>query len=171
MYPLTDMSISEAHKNVLDEIYYSTTGSAGAFSSLRPLYTEAKRRDKSISISVVRKYLFANNAYLLHRRVLRRYPKRSLLVFAPNDIWCLDYAVYIRDKGSNQNRIYSLNCIDAFSHKSYARAGTRKSAEQTLHNFKDIIKSAKCLPKHLFTDQGMSTYVNTKSNKGRIVIA
>ena len=149
------MSISESHKNLLDEIYYSTTGSAGAFSPLRPLYIAAKQRDKSIKLATVRSYLLANNSYLLHRRVLRRFPRRSLLVFMPHDIWCLDYAVYIRDKGSNQNRVYSLNCIDAFSHKSWARPGTRKTALQTLENFKDIIKTAKILPKHLFTDEGM----------------
>ena len=147
-------ALSEQHKDLLDNIYYSSNGTQGAFSSLIPLYTQAKKRNKKITIKIVKQYLLGNSSYLLHRRVVRKHERRSFLPIAPNDTWSLDYAVYLKDKGSNNSRVYSLNCLDVFSRIAWARAGTHKTAEQTLQNFKEIITESKAVPKHLFTDQG-----------------
>ena len=147
-------SISEKHKNLLDDIYYSPTGSFGSYSSYRPLYLAARKKDKSISLKIVKAYLLGNDSYLTHRRVLRKFERRSLLQIAPHDTWCLDYVVYLNDKNSNNNHVYCLNCHDTFSHKSWARSGSTKSAEQTLSLFKQILVEAGTAPKHLFTDQG-----------------
>ena len=146
--------ISKRYKKLLDDIYYSLNGSAGAFSSARPLYLQAKKLDKSITFKIVQKYLLQNSSYLLHRRVLRKHERRSFLAIVPHECWAIDYVVYLNDKGSNNQKTYLLTVLDTFSKFAWARAGVHKSAEETLKLFKEIIEEARTLPKLIFSDQG-----------------
>ena len=146
--------ISDQHEKLLNNVYYSPDGTPGSFSSARLLYLEAKRLDKSITFNTVKKYLLQNSSYLSHRRVLRKFERRSFLPIAPHDTWAIDYIVYLKDKGSDNRKVNCLTCLETFSHYGWAKPAASKSAEETLKVFKEIISEAKTVPKHIFLDQG-----------------
>ena len=146
--------IKDTHKALLDKLYYKLDGSTGSFSAALPLYQAARKIDKSVSLKLVKQYLKGNLPYLLHKRAIRKFPRKSLLTISPNNTWSCDLIFYISDKKSNNNKTYCLNVIDNFTHKAYSRALKNKTAEETLFQFKDIIKQANARPKRLFLDRG-----------------
>ena len=87
--------ITEDQKILLEKIYFDSDGRQGAFSSVRPLYLEAKKIDKSITYNIVKEYLKSVTPYVLHKRVLRKFPRRTLLSLFPNNVWCLDTVFYV----------------------------------------------------------------------------
>ena len=155
--------ISQQHKDLLERIYFSINGKEGAYSTLKPLYAAAKRCDKTITYKIVREYLQSVTPYLLHKRVVRKFRRRSLLVLSPHAIWSCDLVFYIKDKSvANQQSKFALTIQDCFSHFSYAAPLVSKSAEEVLKNFQKILQLAKVQPKSLFVDQGkkMSIFEN-----------
>ena len=148
--------ITEKHKALLDKLYYNSDGATGSFSAATPLYQVAKKLDSTLNLKIVKKYLQGNLSYLLHKRAIRKFPRKSLLVIAPNNTWSCDLIFYTSDKKSNNNKVFCLNVIDNFSHKAYSRALKNKTAEETLSQFKDIIREAAVYPKRLFLDKGKS---------------
>ena len=62
---------------LLDSIYLSTTGRAGAFSSAERLFQEAKVENSKVTRSVVNKYLRTVKSYSQHARVVRNFLPES----------------------------------------------------------------------------------------------
>ena len=149
--------LSDLQKDLLDRIYFSKDGIQGSFSALKPLYTAAKQQDKSITYKIVREYLKSVTPYLLHKRVIRKIQRRSLLVLYPHAIWSCDLIFYTKDQSvTNKQKKFCLTVQDCFSHYSFAEALTSKSAAEVLQSFQKILRLAKAQPKFLFVDQGKS---------------
>ena len=144
--------ISSDHKNLLDTIYFNTSGIQGSFSTVVPLYQAAKKRDKTITYTIVRRYLLSIKSYLLHKRVLRRFKRRSILSLYPNHVFAIDLLDYSKD--AYRNKKYVLCCHDVFSHMSYALPLVTKSPSEVLTRFKEILQSVSAQPKFLLADKG-----------------
>ena len=147
-------SIQEKHKAILDKLYFATDGSPGSFSAVLPLYRAAKKLDSSLTLKSVRAYLSGNASYLLHKRVRRKFPRKSLLALYPHESWSIDLIFYTSDRKSNNNKAYCLNCYDNFSHRAFGRVLKNKSAKETLEKFKEILIEAKTTPKRVLSDLG-----------------
>ena len=149
--------LSEAHKNLLESIYYNNSGTLGAFSALNPLYKAAKRRDKTISYKIVRTYLHSLTPYLAHKRVLRRFRRRSILSLYPGNVWSIDLLDYSKEPYLKKK--YVLCVHDVFSHMSYAAPLATKSPVEVLARFKEILNSASSQPLFLLSDRGRRNWI------------
>ena len=140
--------ISPEKKVVLDAIYFDDTGSAGSYSSFKPLYLVAKKKNPSIRASDVKDYLKSVRAYVQHKRILRKITRRKYLIFAPFEYFQLD-VIYLQPmsviskKGSHAKN-YGLTVVDAFTKKGYVELLYKKSAPECLEAFKIIIEKAYC---------------------------
>lgn len=146
--------ISDQEKDALDNIYFR--GEGGSFSSVVPLYRAAKKSGlKTITYEKVKEFLRSVPAYQKHRRILRKFPRKSFLVAYCNEIWSLDLIFFNNNKSvQNKQRRYALTTVDCFSRKGYARALVKKTAYETMQAFKDIMKEAGAIPKKIFVDKG-----------------
>ena len=144
----------ERHKILLDDIYFNSEGQKGSFSTVLPLYKAAKAKDSSITVRAVKDYLQGNLSYLLHKRVRRKFERRSLLCLYPHESWAIDLIFYTSDQKSNDNKAFCLNVIDTFSHLAFGRVLKNKTAAETLSKFKEVLAQANVKPKHLFLDKG-----------------
>ena len=147
-------SLSEEQKQILDSIYYSSSGEEGNFSALRPLLRAAKRKDSTITNSIVREYLQSNASYLSHKRAVYKHRRRGILALYPNHVWSCDLAFFSKDKNANSQRVVILSVLDVFTKKAYSRSALKKTAEEILKEFKSIVEEAQGLPKMLFVDRG-----------------
>ena len=148
--------LSDKQRQILTKIYYNSTGRAGAFSTLIPLWRSARKIDKSITQAQVKEFLKSNASYLHHKKTVYRHPRRSILTLYPNHIWAADLGFYIADKSvANLQNTLFVSCLDTFSHFAYCRAAPKKTAEVILDRFKDILSQAKTVPRFLFVDRGM----------------
>ena len=149
------MEISEKHKHLLDDIFYNEKGEQGAFGTVKPIYNEAKRRDPTVTFKIIRQYLSSIAPYLLHKRALRKFKRRSMLVLYPGYIFAADLVFYQKDKSvANLQSSYCLNVIDCFSKMGFSKPLVNKSASQCLKAFKEILVEAKMVPRFLFVDEG-----------------
>ena len=147
--------MNDGRHKLLDDIYFKPDGSAGSFSSAIPLYKQAKKLDKTITLKTVKKYLESNPSYLLHKRVVRKYPKRKIFKIVPNESWSVDTIFYYKDAGSNNSKTCALTVVDYFSHRGYAKVLANKSAQETLRGFRAVIEDAGGVkPRYLLCDEG-----------------
>ena len=98
------MDISNKHRTLLDSIFYNESGGQGAFATMLPLYREAKDRDASITQNIVRRYLSSISSYLTHKRVLRKYRRKSTLVMYPGDVFCADLIFFINEQTASKKK-------------------------------------------------------------------
>ena len=150
--------ISPEKKNVLDAIYFDDRGNAGSYSSFKPLYLVAKKKDPTIRASDIKEYLKSVRAYVQHKRILRKITRRKYLIFAPFEFFQLDI-IYLQPmsviskKGSHAKN-YGLTAVDAFTKKGFVELIYKKSAPQCLEAFKTIIEKAQRLPRICQVDGG-----------------
>lgn len=149
---LNKIMISSEYKDLLDSIYYDLSGKQGSFSAVGPLYQAAKKRNKTITYDIVKKYLQTNTSYTLHKRVLRNFKRRSILSLYPNHCWAIDLIDYSKD--SYKRKKYAVVVHDVFTHYSYAAPLYTKSPVEVLTHFKTILQSAHAQPKFLLADKG-----------------
>ena len=149
------MTLSEEQRKTLEKIYFDNNGSPGSYSAERPLYLAAKKVDKTLTRKLIREFLKSVDAYVQHKRILRKFKRRSMLVLFPNNVWCADTIYYTFDASvQNKRAKYCLCVYETFSHYGWAEPLLTKSAEQTLIKFKLILAQAKAQPQYLFVDKG-----------------
>lgn len=150
------MILSQEKKDLLNRIYFDQDNkrNEGAFGSAQSLYRASHAVDKSITYNIVKIYLRSIKSYISHKRVLRRFPRRSLLILFPNDVWASDLIFYDDKSVNNLQQIGAINCIDCFSKKAWSRSIGNKTAKEILLKFKEIITEASATPRKLFVDQG-----------------
>ena len=146
-------------KELLDPIYFASTGEAGSFSSPDKLYRVAHKKHPHLTRKDVKKYLEGVYAYTRHARVLRRFLTRSFLSLAPHEFWQLDL-IYLRDMKSISNQKvrnkfnFAIMICDMWSHKGYGEPLNRKTPDQTLLAFKKILSRVKKQPLKIQVDKG-----------------
>ena len=146
--------MNEKQTNLLDKIYFNPDGEPGSFSSVIPLYKQAKKQDKTITVNIVKKYLEGNTSYLLHKRTRKKFPRRKIFKILPGDSWAADVIFYTNDKGSNHNKQFALINTDYFSHRTAARVLQNKTGSEIVKQFRSIVEEFQATPKYLLIDKG-----------------
>ena len=151
------MSKDTPLRQFFDNIYFNLEGEKGSFSTAYPLLLAAREKDSSISLKQVKEYLKSVRAYQTHRKILRKFYRRSYLSLIPHEFWQCDIA-YLAPmwKITKRKRIgnYCLVICDVFSHLGEAVAMATKSAKETLQAFKVGIERLGAIPRMLGTDDG-----------------
>jgi len=93
----------------------------------------------------------------IHRRAVKKFPRRRVYSHAPNEIHSADLVDMSAFADSNKSNRYILVIIDVFSRYGWAIPLKKKNTEDVLNAFKKHYKSI-ILPEKLWTDQGGEFY-------------
>ena len=111
-------------------------------------------------------WLREQDAYNLHRRLRKNFPRRSYNVSNINDVWELDLMDLQSLKHENDNHTFVLVVVDVFSKYGFAEAMKSKSADDVIKAFDTILKrSDGCVPVMVQCDRGRE-FVNQKFRDG-----
>lgn len=126
---------------------------AGSFSGVRTFCEENKINAKS-----ARKWLHTQDAYTLHKPVIRRFVRRKTISKGIDDIWQLDLVdVSSLSKYNDTNR-YLLTCIDVFSRFARAVPVKNKLGKTITTAFATMLNNGR-IPNMIQTDKG-SEFLN-----------
>ena len=138
---------------VLRAIYYDASHPAG-YGSAVDLLKAAKLKRKNIKLSDVLRWLESQDSFTLHRRIIKKFPRRKFISKGLNHIWQADLIDMSAIKKENKGMTFLLTCIDLFSRQAYARAIKTKRPIDVIKAFKQILKQASSSPTFLHTDRG-----------------
>lgn len=150
---MVTMQLNKNQQKLLDRLY-KDVNSPVCFTSLIPLFNEARLYDKKINKKQVENYLSGQDVYTLHRRVVRKYPKMPTLAPGLHTEWQADLAIFDRIKKANRGYQYLLVCIDILSRQLFVEPVKSKSSEHMIESFKRLFGRSKVIPWRLLTDQG-----------------
>lgn len=142
---------------VLSRLYYSPAAPT-AFSGAKQLVNQARRY--GIPESKVREWLAGQEAYTLHRKVVRKYRRRPYLVLAPFDTWQADLADVASLAQHNDQFKYWLVVIDIFTKFVWVVPLPAKTAAATTTAFASVLLKSAHRPNNLNTDKG-TEFVNS----------
>jgi hypothetical protein len=94
----------------------------------------------------------------VHRRVVKKFPRRKVIVNGIDEIWGLDLASMESLVKYNQGFKFILCAIDVFSKFAWCVPLKNKSAETVLNALTDIIKKNERSPQKIWVDRGSEFY-------------
>ena len=139
-------------ENILKKIYENVAHPA-AFSSVYKLYKAAQNEDPSITQRQVIDWLNKNHAYTLHRRIVKKFYRRPVLVRGPQYQYQADLLFFKSLFHSNRGIRYLLTVIDCFSRFACIVGVKSKESAGVLEALKQAFEFMG-YPKKLQTDKG-----------------
>jgi len=121
------------------DAFYSCPRAPGSFSSARNLQRYSGR-----SVSEVRKFLAARDAYTMHKPRRIRFPRRRTFSKGIADLYQIDLADVSNLSPFNDGMRYLLTCIDVFSKRAWAIPIKTKSAHSVADAFEKILSEGTC---------------------------
>lgn len=110
-------------------------------------------------MDVDKKEFMKQMAFEIHKRVVRKFPRRKVITMGKNDVWAGDLVDMSEWKKENDNYKYMLNVIDVFSRYAWSVPLKTKTSKEVLSAFKKIIEeNFNNTPKRLWTDKGTEFY-------------
>jgi transposase InsO family protein len=141
----------------LESAYY-TPAEPGSFSSVNNL----KRQFVKLSRKDVNKFLSRQDAYTLHRDIVRKFPRRKTSAFGINDLWQADLVDLSSLMRYNNGYRYLLTAIDVLTKYGRVTMLRNKNAATVTEAFSDMIGDVK--PRLLQTDKG-TEFLNAQFQK------
>ena len=137
-------------EHLMERVYYNPAN-VGSFGGVDRLQKKVKKGN-------VRKWLSYQNAYTLHKKNTKKFPRRKTLVGGIDNQWESYLMVISSISKANLGYNYILLCIDVLSKFGWAVAIRDKSGKCVAAALKHIIDSSgrKCLS--LQTDKGKEYY-------------
>lgn len=99
----------------------------------------------------------------LHRRVVRKFQRRSVIVAGINHTWGADLVDMSEWASQNDGYKWMLVVVDIFTRYAYVEPMKTKTAREVLATFKKIVRDAGTKPRFLWSDRGKEFY-NAKLN-------
>ena len=99
-------------------------------------------------------FLRYHPTHSVHRRIIRRFPRRRVIARFPFELFMADLIEYRNYKRDNRGYSYILLVIDCFSRMLYVSPMKSKSADDSVAAFKNIFDDLPRYPIHLVTDRG-----------------
>ena len=113
---------------LLKSIYYDASHCA-SFDSAVDLLAAARLHRRNITHVQVEHWLQAQNAYTLHHKIIRKFPRRMFLSKGLHHMWQVDLVDMQTIQKENAGRRYLLTAIDVFSRQAFAKAIRTKKPE------------------------------------------
>lgn len=151
------MSKTAKTNSVLKKLYYQQSG-APFYSGAKQLVFAAK--EHGISRPEVLHWLSAQDAYTLHKKVVRKYRTRRYTLLGIDDLWQLDLADMQGYAKENDGFKFWLVVIDTFSKFLWVRPVRNKSAKTVAETFEAILLQSGRKPNNINTDKG-TEFVNS----------
>jgi transposase InsO family protein len=130
----------------MESVYYVLNNPA-SYEGVQQLARETKNTAKD-----TKEWLMKQDAYTLHKPVIRKFPRRKTYSSGIDDLWQADLADLSSIANYNDNNRYLLTCIDVFSRYAWVIPCKNKMAKTVCLAFERIITDRK--PNYLQTDKG-----------------
>ena len=147
--------------NALFHDRYFNLSSPSSFSSPYRLWQEPGQKDLSIALDEVNRWLSAQRAYMLHRRVFLGFPHRKVVTASIDKQWQADLMDVSSLSKHNDGVNFLLTVIDVFSCKAFVRALKTKKLLDVAKAFVHIMSISKRQPIKLQTDPQERVCVKT----------
>ena len=131
------------------EDVYTNPSAPGSFTS-----PNLVARYSGEKVDKVKKWLQSQDSYTLHKRVRRRFRRRTTFALGIDHLWQIDLADVSLIARHNDNHKFILTCIDCFSRYAFAVPVRNKSAVEVKAAFETILNSSDRRPVYLQSDKG-----------------
>ena len=150
--PEKNQTLTDSDKNTDRQQVSNDTHQETSRDKLEKLYEDIKSiPNYSAKINDFLRY---HPTHSLHKRVVRKFPRRRVIARFPFDIFMADLIEYQQYKFSNRQYSYILLVIDCFTKVIYVSPMKTKSAIDCVNAFKAIFEDLPRYPVHLVTDKG-----------------
>lgn len=136
---------------------YTSPSKPSAFGGAHKLIQAAAKNN--VSKNDVKKWLSGQDSYTMHKKVIRRFPRRKYILLGIDDLWQADLADMNQLKTENDGISYWLVVIDTFSKFVWLKAIKDKRGTTVTSAFAAIVVESQRSPKNLNTDKG-TEFVN-----------
>ena len=106
----------------------------------------------------IAKYLRQNQTHSLHKPRRKKFKRRRIIVYYPQQIMEMDLIDMRHLGGNNRNYKYILLAIDLFSKKIWLRKMKTKSGPETADAIKSIFADMQWPPQTVIFDEGLEFY-------------
>ena len=137
-------------------------------SSYNDIYTDLK--NPAAYSSNVRSFMNQKKSISLHKRRIKNFTRRQIIVPGPFHTISADLIDYQMIAGSNNNYKYILTVIDCFSRFVYARPLKRKTAEEVASQLDDIISNMQYVPRFFTSDKGLEFDARNRFVKDVLIV-
>ncbi len=104
----------------------------GSLSGLENFYRVLKEKKIKINRQQVKEWLASKEAYTMHRRMLKKFPRNVVITRGINDLWQIDLADMQNISKYNDNFRYLVSCTDVFSQFAWVIPIKNKQAQSFL---------------------------------------
>ena len=141
-------------KKEIKHVYY-TCKEPGSYYGPVKLYSVLKKKDRSCTLSEVKKWMEKQDVYNLHRSRKGRFERRKLVRLRPFETLSADI-VFLQDLAKyNSNYSYILTVICLFSNKAWSFPLKRKTKIETSEALEKIFNELQGDVDNFFVDQGV----------------
>src|SRR5882724_1767033 len=145
---------------LLESIYFNPSN-PGSFGGVNRLKHEANLIDKKIDSEAVLNFLKTQDSYTLHRDIVRKFKRQSVLVSGIDAQWQADLVIMPEMAHYNDGYPNILTVIDVFSKYAWARPLLTKFPDSVINAFQSIFDVSGRKPEKLQTDKG-TEFVNAQ---------
>jgi hypothetical protein len=137
---------------ILRKIYYNNSNPA-SFGGVQHLYHEAIKKDPSITVKQVKRWLSMQDTYTIHRQATRKFEKNRVMAYYMDELWEADLVDMQEFAQFNSDYKYLLTVIDVLSKFAWAVPIKAKTGIAVASAFNKIFESGR-VPTMLRTDEG-----------------
>ena len=130
------------------------TKSPALFTSIEPLYREAKKKIIDIKREDVSNFLYTQPTYTRHRRAVRGFKRLATIAPGLHTDWQCDLSDMQRLSKENQGYGFFLLCIDSLSRQIFVEPVKTKHAAAIIKGFQAIFDRCGYKPWKLVSDAG-----------------
>jgi hypothetical protein len=141
-------------EKILRDIYYNLESPA-SYAGVNKILAEAKKKDESIKIDDVKKFLTKERTYTLFKPRRIHYRRLKTIPTGLHTDWQCDLCVFDSIKKENEGFAYLLVCIDVLSRKIVVAPAKSKKSEHMIESFEKIFNKSNVKPHKLFSDAGV----------------
>ena len=136
---------------------YTDLKHPAAFSSLRKLYSAAKKKKSDLTLKDVEEWLEGQRTYTIHRPIRLTFPRRKVLTRGIRYQYQADLVDYSALKRDNSGYTFLLSIIDCFSRFALAIPLKSKQGSEVLRGLEKAFKEMG-VPSKFQTDHGKEFY-------------
>jgi hypothetical protein len=138
-------------ERLLKDVYFNVKSPA-CYAGAHAVLSEAKKRNKNVTMTDVKTFLSGQDAYTLHKPTRKQFSRNKHRAPGMNTHMQADLADLQSLKRFNSGYRYLLVVVDVFSRYVWAEPIKNKTSRAVADAFKKIIQERK--PWNLFTDAG-----------------
>jgi hypothetical protein len=123
-------------------------------SGINAVYREAKKQLPGVTVEAVKKFLWSQDSYTLHKPIKKRFPQNRIIAAGMDTDWQADLMDLRQFQKFNKGFTMVLVVVDVLSKYLWCVPLKNKKPETVAKAFAGILKQSKRKPWRLCTDRG-----------------